>query len=200
MDGYDQQPTGRGRTAKRRGATKDTTTPDKKRRGVSRGVPKAPAAPPSIDLNTTHPSLNNFTANNIVLYLSSDKPEAVTWALNGLLQATADFSANYCLGSSGEKILLALVKLFDEAIGWDFRDEEIGTTARIGKFQPNASSWESSSLSGKYQKWEQHCREKLASPLASSADPNHLIDPDTDGRILDAVVVILPPPKEYERK
>ena len=191
MDGYDQQPTGRGRTAKRRGATKDTTTPDKKRRGVSRGVPKAPAAPPSIDLNTTHPSLNNFTANNIVLYLSTDKPEAVTWALNGLLQATADFSANYCLGSSGEKILLALVKLFDEAIGWDFRDEEIGTTARIGKFQPNASSWESSSLSGKYQKWEQHCREKLASPLASSADPNHLIDPDTDGRILDAVVVIL---------
>ncbi|KAL7445121.1 hypothetical protein ACHAXM_011849 [Skeletonema potamos] len=194
MDGgYEQQPTGRGRAAKRRVATKDTTTtPDKKRRGVSRGVPKAPAAPPSIDLNTTHPSLNNFTANKLVLYLTSEKPEAVTWALNGLLQATADFNANYCLGSSGEKILLALVKLFDEAIGWDYFDDEVGkNTEGIGKLQPTVSSWDSSSLSGKFLKWEQLCREKLASPLASSSDPNHLIDSDTDVRILDAIVTIL---------
>lgn len=195
MDGYEQQPTGRGRAAKRRGAAKDTTTPDtKKRRGVSRGAPKAPAAPPSIDLNTTHPSLNNFTANKLVLYLTADKPEAVTWALNGLLQATADFSANYCLGSSGEKILLALAKLFDEAIGWEGCSEEdnIDTAELIGKIQPkNASSWDSSSLSATHQKWAQHCQEKLASPLASSSDPKHLIDLDTDGRILDAIVAIL---------
>ena len=190
MDGYDQQPTGRGRAAKRRGAAKDTTTPDtKKRRGVSRGAPKAPAAPPSIDLNTTHPSLNNFTADKLVLYLTTDKAEAVTWALNGLLQATADFSANYCLGSSGEKILLALVKLFDEAIGWDCSDDE--NEQLSGKIQSTASSWDSSSLSGTHKKWEQHCREKLASPLASSSDPNHLIDLDSDLRILDAIVAIM---------
>jgi len=195
MDGYEQPTTGRGRAVKRRGAAKDTTTPDnKKRRGVSRGAPKAPAAPPSIDLNTTHPSLNNFTADKLVLYLTADKAEAVTWALNGLLQATADFSANYCLGSSGEKILLALVKLFDQAIGWeDCKEEEnIDITELIGKIQPkSSSSWDSSSLSGTHQKWAQHCQEKLASPLASSSDPNHLIDLDTDGRILDAIVAIL---------
>ena len=186
-DGYEQQ-TGRGRAVKRRGATKDT--PDnKKRRGVSRGVPKHPAAPPPVDLNTTHPSLNNFTAKNLVLYLTSEKPEAVTWALNGLLQATADISANYCLGPSGEKILLALVKLFDEAIGWDESDDD---TVSIGTLQPTVSSWYASSLSSKGQKWERLCREKFASPLAmSSSDPNHLIDSDTDGRILDVIVAIL---------
>lgn len=193
MDGYEQQPTGRGRAAKRRGAAKDT--PDtKKRRGTSRGAPKTPAAPPSIDLNTTHPSLNNFQADKLVLYLTADKPEAVTWALNGLLQATADISANYCLGSSGEKILLALVKLFDEAIDWNgSRDEEesIDTAELMGKLQSGSSSWDSESLSVTQQKWEQHCQEKLASPLASSSDPNHLIDLDTDGRILDAIVAIL---------
>lgn len=192
MDGYDQQPTGRGRAAKRRGAAKDT--PDtKKRRGASRGAPKAPAAPPSIDLNTTHPSLNNFQADKLVLYLTADKAEAVTWALNGLLQATADISANYCLGSSGEKILLALVKLFDEAIDWNGSsdDETIDTAELMGKLQSGSSSWDSASLSGTQQKWEQHCQEKLASPLASSSDPNHLIDLDSDGRILDAIVAIL---------
>ena len=191
MDGGYEQQTGRGRAAKRRVATKDSTTPDnKKRRGVSRGVPKQPAAPPSIDLNPTHPSLNNFTANKLVLYLTSEKPEAVTWALNGLLQATADFTANYCLGSAGEKILLALVKLFDEAIGWDDKTAS-DNDLWIGKLQPTVSSWDASSLSSKCQRWEQLCREKFASPLASSSDPNNLIDSDTDGRILDAIVAIL---------
>ncbi len=87
--------------------------------------------------------------------------------------------------------MLALVKLFDEAIGWDYSDEGIGHTEWIGKLQPTASSWDSSSLSGKLQKWEQLCREKLASPLASSSDPNNLIDSDSDVRILDAIVAIL---------
>lgn len=192
MDGYEHQ-TGRGRAAKRRVAATNTATPDKKRRGVSRGVPKQPAAPPSIDLNTTHPSLNNFTANRLVLYLTSDKPEAVTWALNGLLQATSDFNTNYCLGPCGEKILLALVKLFDETIGW--KDYSAGKTNNdaewIGNLSPTVASWDVSSLSSEYQKWEQLCRERLASPLASSSDPSHLIDVDTDCRILDVIVAIL---------
>ena len=189
MAGNDQ-PTGRGRAAKRRGAAKDTAPVAKKRRGAS--VPKAPAAPPSIDINATHPSLSNFSANKLLLYLTTDKPEAVAWALNGLLQATADFSANYCLGASGEKILLALTKLFDEAIGWNGGDEANDQADCTGKFKPSPSTcWNSSALSGLQQKWEKLCLDKLASPLASSSDPNHLIDLDTDGRILEVIVAIM---------
>ena len=47
-------------------------------------------------------------------------------ALNALLRASSDVDVNYCLGPGGEKILDALVKLFDEALGWDDDGDDDG--------------------------------------------------------------------------
>jgi hypothetical protein len=188
-------PAGRGRPTNKRKAAKDAAAAaaaaasDKKQRKAAR---QGGAAPPSIDLNTTHPSLNNFDAPTVAKILSSDNPDQVASALNALLRASADVDVNYCLGPGGEKIVLALVELFDEAIGWEDekRDGADGDDKRNGSLEPTVASWDFTSLSGKYERWSVFCRDKLASPLASSSDPNLLIDPETDAKILDIIIAI----------
>ncbi|KAL3821742.1 hypothetical protein ACHAXA_008478 [Cyclostephanos tholiformis] len=184
-------PAGRGRPKNsKRKAAKDAAAAaaaaalDKKQRKAAR---QGGAAPPSIDLNTTHPALNNLDAPTVARTISSNSPDQVASALNSLLRASADVDVNYCLGPGGEKILLALVKLFDEVIGWD--DEDIDGGDNSSGF--TVASWNESSLSGIYERWSVFCRNKLASPLASSSDPNMLIDPETDARILDMIIAIL---------
>jgi len=54
-----------------------------------------------------------------------------------------------------------------------------------------AKTWESDHLSGKHARWRCFCRDKLASPLASSSDPNLLVDPETETKILEMIVGIL---------
>lgn len=111
-------------------------------------------------------------------------------ALNALLRASADVDKNYCIGIGGEKLVEALVKLFDEAIGWDEADDEVDydTNANL---DPTVKTWDADSLTGKNKRWRDFCRDKLASPLASSTDPTLLIDPETDAKVLEMIVAIL---------
>ncbi|KAL3762958.1 hypothetical protein ACHAWU_001105 [Discostella pseudostelligera] len=195
---------GRGRPKKRK-ATKAATAaaaaadaPDKKRRTTR--ASRQPVAPPSIDLNTTHAALNNFDALTVAKILSAGNPDQVASALNALLRASSDVDVNYCLGPGGEKILMALVKLFDEAIGWD-DDGDVDAKDSIrssndddncnDNLEPTVSSWDAISLLGIHQRWRTFCRNKLASPLASSSDASLLIDPETDTRVLDVIIAIL---------
>ena len=124
-------------------------------------------------------------------------------ALNALLRASSDVDVNYCLGPGGEKILDALVKLFDEALGWNddgdddgadpnsTNDQEEDGDEKYNNLEPKMATWDAASLSGKHERWRNFCRDKLASPLASCSDPNKLIDPETDTRILDMIIAIL---------
>ena len=190
-------PAGRGRPKNsKRKAAKDAADAaaaaalDKKQRRAAR---QGGVAPPSIDLNTTHHSLNNLDAPAVARILSSNGPDQVASTLNALLHASADVDVNYCLGPGGERILLALVGLFDDAIGWEEEDGDVidGGDGSNGSLESTVSSWNASSLSGKYERWSVFCRDKLASPLASSSDPNMLIDTETDARILDVIIAIL---------
>jgi hypothetical protein len=184
---------GRAKNPKRKAATSKADggeAPDKKRRTTR--ASRAPVAPPSIDLVTTHVALNNCDVDTLASKLSSEDAEEVSWALNGLLKASADDGANYCLGLGGEKAIGALVKLFDEAIGWEeSREDDEDNESNDKNLTPTSSHWDASSLSGKHQRWATFCRDKLASPLASSSDPNLLIDLETDARILETVISIM---------
>jgi hypothetical protein len=201
MDASSAPTQGRGRPKKRK-ATKDaaaaaaaTAASDKKRRTTR--ASRQPVAPPSIELNTTHAALNNFDAPTVAKILLSDNPDQVASALNALLRASSDVDVNYCLGPGGEKILLALVKLFDEAIGWDEiigniqNDDDDDDDNCNENLEPTVASWDSISLSGMHQRWRTFCRNKLASPLASSSDTRLLIEPETDARVLDVIIAIL---------
>lgn len=167
---------------------------DKKQRKQARvsGV-----APPSIDLNTRHIALNNFDAPTIAQILSKNNSEQIGAALNGLLRASADVDANFCLGPGGEKVVLELVKLFDEAIGWEEteeekeEEEEEDDSKRNVGLVPTVKTWDASCLSGKDERWRIFCRDKLASPLASSSDPNLLIDYEVNAKILDIIIAIM---------
>eukprot|EP00585_Thalassiosira_rotula_P007098 CAMPEP_0196159210 /NCGR_PEP_ID=MMETSP0910-20130528/46207_1 /TAXON_ID=49265 /ORGANISM="Thalassiosira rotula, Strain GSO102" /LENGTH=590 /DNA_ID=CAMNT_0041424127 /DNA_START=209 /DNA_END=1981 /DNA_ORIENTATION=- len=175
---------------KRKASTKDAAAADKKRRTTR--ASRQPVAPPSIELNMTHAALNNFNATTIASILSSDNPDQVASALNALLRASSDVDVNYCLGTGGEKILKAMVKLFDEAVGWEEEDGFDGDNEEDGnKFEPTVKTWDAVSLSGINERWRNFCRDKLASPLASSSDSYRLIDPDTDAKIMDMIVAIL---------
>ncbi|KAL3795633.1 hypothetical protein HJC23_002040 [Cyclotella cryptica] len=180
---------GRGRPKKRKTEGKEADgAADKKRRPARN--PRVPSAPPSIDLVTTHAALGGCDVMVIASNLMSDDPEKVSWALNGLLKATADVESNYCLGVGGEKVISALCQLFDETIGWD-EPNEGNEVDDFKNLAPNVSHWRASSLIGKHERWRSFCRDKLASQLASSSDPSLLIDPETDVRVLDMVVIIL---------
>ena len=150
----------------------------------------------TVDLNTNHAKLNNYDAPTISRILLSDNTDQVAAALNALLGASADDSANYCLGMGGEKAINALVKLFDEAIGWDEGEDDgdedgrnYGDEQQNGNLEPTGGTWDGSSLSGKHDRWRNFCRAKLASPLRSSSDPNLLIS-ETDTKILDIIIAI----------
>lgn len=205
MDAAAAPTSGRGRPKKRK-ATKEAAAAaaaaatDKKRRTTR--AARQPIAPPSIDLNTTHAALNNFDAPTVAKILLSSNPDQVASALNALLRASSDVDVNYCLGPGGENILLALVKLFDEAIGWDDEfDKDDGADGNIrnndedGNCNDNleltVASWDEISLSAEHNRWRTFCRNKLASPLASSSDATLLIDPETDSRVLDVVIAII---------
>lgn len=166
---------------------KDAEGPDKKRRTAR--VSRVPAAPPSIDIVTTHPALGECDVQGLAARLISDDPECVSWALNALMKASADGDANYCLGFGGEKVISALCQLFDETIGWEEPDES-ERELDFHNLQPNISHWGPSSLSGKHEQWRNLCRKKLASPLASSSDPINLID-ETEAQILTVVLAIM---------
>ncbi len=194
MDASSAATHGRGRPKKRK-ATKDAAAAaaasDKKRRTTR--ASRQPVLPPSIELNTTHAALNNFDAPTVGKILLSDNPDQVASALNALLRASSDVDVNYCLGPGGETILLALVKLFDEAIGWDVvcNIHDNGDDSNCNdNLEPTVASWDSISLSGMHQRWRTFCRNKLASPLASSSDTRLLIEPETDTRVLDVIIAI----------
>ncbi|KAL7516504.1 hypothetical protein ACHAWX_001514 [Stephanocyclus meneghinianus] len=180
---------GRGRPKKRKTAGNEGEGAQDKKRRPARN-PRVPSAPPAIDLVTTHAALGGFDVAVIASNLISDDTEKVSSALNGLLKATADVDSNYCLGLGGEKVISALCQLFDETIDWNDLNE--GNEADdIRNLEPNASHWRASSLTGKHERWRNFCRDKLASPLASSTDPSLLIDLETEARVLDMVVIIL---------
>lgn len=180
------------KAAKDAAAAAAAAASDKKHRKQARvsGV-----APPSIDLNTRHPALSNFDAPTIALILSKNNSEQVGAALNGLLRASADVAANFCLGPGGEKVVLELVKLFDEAIEWEEikeeEEEEEDDSIRNVGLVPTVKTWDASYLTGKDERWRVFCRDKLASPLASSSDPNLLIDYEVNAKILDIITSIL---------
>lgn len=173
----------------------------KKRKGASQGadkkkprVSRAPAAPPSIELNTSHPALGECSVSVIASLLIAEDPEHVTRALNALLRASADHDANYCLGVGGEKVISSLCHLFDETIGWDTDiSGEVNhkKEADFSNLEPSIAHWGTASLHGNHKIWRDMCRTKLASPLASSSNPNHLIDHEAEVPILDMVLMIL---------
>ena len=74
MDAGAPATTGRGR-GKRKAAKESAAAADKKRRAARNT--RQPTAPPSIDLNTTHPALNNFDATTIAGILSSSNADQV---------------------------------------------------------------------------------------------------------------------------
>lgn len=172
---------------------KATESADKKRKTTR--TFRGPAPPPSIDLNITHSYLNNFDATTISrILLQDNNTDQVANALNALLRTSADDSANYCLGPGGEKIISALVTLFDEAIGWNDDNDDSVEKEADAKLncnpEPTVATWDPSSLLGKHKRWRKLCREKLASPLASSVNPQLLItEPET--KILDEIIAIL---------
>ena len=94
--------------AQKRKANKDAATSADKKRRTTRAS-RQPVAPPSIDLNTTHPALNSFDATTIASILLSDNYDQVASALNALLRASSDVDVNYCLGVGGEKVLGAKI-------------------------------------------------------------------------------------------
>jgi hypothetical protein len=178
------------RGGKKRKAAKDADTAiDKK--GRKARVSKVPAAPPSIDITTTHPALGDCTVSRIAALITAEDPEHVSRALNALLKASADVDVNYCLGVGGEKVIDALCQLFDETIGWDETDDGSDEeTIDYKTLEPSVSHWGADSSTGKHKRWRELCRSKLASPLASSSDPSLLIDHETEVPILDMVLVI----------
>lgn len=181
---------------KRKASAKDGSaySGDRKRRNA-RGANRQPVAPPSIDLRTTHPALNDYDAPTVASILRSDNPDQVASALNALLRASSDVDANYCLGPGGERVVRAMVGLFDEAVGWEGGDGD-GDAAGDDDgdddhLEPTVRTWDAGGLVGINRRWREFCRDKLASPLASSSDPSRLIDPDTDARVCEMIVSIL---------
>mmetsp|Transcript_484 Transcript_484/g.971 ORF Transcript_484/g.971 Transcript_484/m.971 type:complete len:628 (+) Transcript_484:31-1914(+) len=174
------------RRGQKRAASAAASKDDKKRRTTR--ASRQPVPPPSIDIATTHEALGNCDVDTVASRLTSEDPAEVSWALNGLLKASADVEANYCLGVGGEVVIQALCELFDDAIGWD---DEGAEDDEYDNLQPSPASWCESSLTGIWKTWRTFCREKLASPLSPSSDPKLWIDPDTDARILEMIVAIL---------
>ena len=172
------------RSKQKRKTTKDN---ESKRRKTSRG----PAPPPTIDLNITHRELMNYDATNVSKILSHTNPDQVALALNALMRATSDVDANYCLGYGGEKVIAMLVQLFDDAIEFDANEEEDDNDGEVlnTNFEPTVATWDGSSLNGKHKRWRKLCREKLASPLVSSSDPNLLLS-ESNVKMLDIIVSI----------
>ena len=190
MDAAPTAQAGRGRPKQKRKANKDAAAAAEKKRRTTRAS-RQPVAPPSINLNCTHTALNNFDATTIASILRSNNSAQVASALNGLLRASSDLDVNYCLGFGGEQVLTALVKLFDEAIGWEEGDEvEVPEKEYSSNLEPTVKTWDASSLRGKRKRWRCFCRDKLASPLTSSSDPNLLID-EAETKLLEMVVAIL---------
>ena len=170
---------------KRKSSGKDAD--DKK--GRKARVSRVPAAPPSIDITTTHAALGDCTVARIAALISATDPEHVSRALNALLKASADTDANYCLGVGGEKVIDALCQLFDETIGWDDSIHE-AETIDFKTLEPNVSHWGEESLIGKHKRWRELCRSKLASPMAPSSDASRLIDHETEVPVLEIVLAI----------
>jgi hypothetical protein len=173
------------RTKQKRKTTKDNESKRRKTRG--------PAPPPTIDLNITHRELMNYDATNVSKILSHTNPDQVALALNALMRATSDVDANYCLGYGGEKVIAMLVQIFDDAIEFDANDEEDedndGEELNNTNLEPTVATWDGSSLNGKHKRWRKLCREKLASPLVSSSDPNLLLS-ESSIKTLDIIVFI----------
>ncbi|KAL7469444.1 hypothetical protein ACHAXS_009692 [Conticribra weissflogii] len=177
------------RRGQKRAASAAASKDEKKRRTTR--ASRQPVAPPSIDIVTTHEALENCDVSTVACRLVSEDPGEVSWALNGLLKASADVDANYCLGIGGEAVIQALCELFDDAIGWDDEGETYAEDYEHDNLEPTPASWCDASLKGLWKKWRTFCREKLASPLSLSSDPKLLIDPETDAHILEMIVAIL---------
>ncbi|KAL9181456.1 hypothetical protein ACHAXT_010261 [Thalassiosira profunda] len=178
---------------KRKAADDAAAAADSEPKRYARRAYKAPQLPPSINLTIKHAALGDHPASTIARILSNPDGVQAASALNCLLKASCDEGANYCLGPGGEKIMAALVKLFDEAIGWEEKEdgEEEEGDGMNSNLDPSMKTWDAASLSGKHRRWRDFCRERLASPLASSSDPSKLIDPAMDAPILHIIVAIL---------
>ncbi|EJK46486.1 hypothetical protein THAOC_34842 [Thalassiosira oceanica] len=175
------------RSSKRK--AKEATASQSKRRRTAQSAYKPPAPVPTFDINTKSAHLNSFDAETVSRILLNTNLDQVASALNALTKATNDVESNYCLGMGGEKLLEALVKLFDEVIGWDVGDgEEDRSFDGSITVEP---TWEIKDLRGKHRRWADHCREKLASPSPSSTDSTKILDPETDVKILEVIVTIL---------
>ena len=179
---------GGARGKKRKASAKDADG-DKKKRTTR--VSRVPAAPPPIDITTTHPALGDCGVDRIAALLVAEDPEHVSRALNALLKASADVEVNYCLGAGGEKVIDALCQLFDETIGWDNSNDDESEDTGLTSLEPNASHWGEESLSGMHKRWREFCRAKLTSPLSSSSDPSLFIDRQSEAPILDMIIAIL---------
>jgi len=175
------------RSSKRK--AKEATASQSKRRRTAQSTYKPPAPVPTFDINTKSAHLNSFDAETVSRILLNTNLDQVASALNALTKATNDVESNYCLGMGGENLLGALVKLFDEVIGWDGGDGEEDRSFDGGRsVEP---TWEIKDLRGKHRRWADHCREKLASPSPSSTDSTKILDPETDVKILEVIVTIL---------
>ena len=65
-----------------------------------------------------------MNATKIAQKLNSDNPNDIVLGLNKLLQVSADHDLNYALGKDGQLVIDALVRLFDETIGWKHSNSE----------------------------------------------------------------------------
>ena len=156
---------------------------------------------------------SNKTSTELEQQLSSDNPDHIVEALNFLLQKSADHDLNFALGRDGEKVIDALVLLFDETIGWVHGNskwvlnESYGDNDEDWSLKPSAKTWECNASpcinpDGFMEKleWQSFCATRFApASLNTSLAPSHVpsynmrnIENDREGiKMLEIIIMIL---------
>jgi hypothetical protein len=145
--------------------------------------------------------------------LSSDNPDDIVDALNYLLLKSADHDLNYALGRDGEKVIDALVLLFDETIGWVHGNKQWvlkksdGENDEDWSLTPSSKTWECHAKpcinpSGSLEKleWQSFCATRFApASLNTGTAPSHVpsynmqnIENDREGiKMLEIIIMIV---------
>jgi hypothetical protein len=76
------------------------------------------------ELANVNINVSNTSSIELAKKLGSENPDDIVEALNYLLTKSVNHDINYSLGLDGHKVIDALVKLYDETIGWTHGDSK----------------------------------------------------------------------------
>ena len=153
----------------------------------------------------------NKKAAELANNLRSENPDDVVSALNFLLIKSADFEVNYSLGRDGEKVIDAIIELFDETIGWthgnskwvvdqgaDGEDWDLKASSKT--WECNASPSDAANCPLDDLDWQSFCATRFApSTLNTATAPSHILpqylrndENDKDGmKVLEIIMMII---------